>query len=90
MPTHTHNIQAGYPYYTDPSGQDVIEYDQYNQQRGYVNNMHGPNSAIIANAGNSWSHSHGITTSAHTHTLNISSHTNLPPYKALYKVMRVA
>ena len=57
---HTHNIVAGWPTgSTTPSGQDVIEYDQYNERRGYINDALGV-SPLIAYSGD---HSHTVTIS---------------------------
>ena len=46
--------------------------------------------SFVKATGSSGSHSHGITTSAHNHTVDVGSVSTYQPYKALYKVMRVA
>ena len=48
------------------------------------------NAGAIPSTGSSGSHSHGITSSAHNHTVEVGSVSTYQPYKALYKVMRVA
>ena len=89
MPNHIHKLRAGWPRGDNtPSGIDVIEYDQYNENRGFVNDALC--TALMENTGGGDSHSHGITTSAHNHTVKVGSISTYQPYKALYKVMRVA
>lgn len=90
MPAHAHDIRAGWPRGdSNPSGIDVMEYNQYNENRGFINNMLGSD-YIIYPTGSTNSHSHGVTTSEHTHSLAISSFDNRSSFKALYKIMRLA
>lgn len=89
MPSHAHNIRAGYPVDQAAGGVDVVEYDQFNYNRGFVNSMLGSD-YIIYPTGSGGSHSHGVTTSAHSHTVKVGSVSTYQPYKALYKIMRLA
>ena len=88
MPSHIHRIAAGWPIESGPTGTDSVSYSQHNEVRGFVNDMVG--TTIIEATGGSQSHSHSITTSAHEHTVKVESVSTYQPYKALYKVMRVA
>ena len=89
MPSHSHRLRAGWSTNSNiATGTDVLEYNQYNENRGFVNDMLG--GVIMENTGGGSSHSHGITTKAHTHSLAISSFDNRSSFKALYKIMRLA
>ena len=92
MPSHTHTPKV--PDWANeasascqgwPVNQNHQTFRTTDRGRQYAMNV-----AAIPNTGSSGSHSHGITTSAHNHTVDVGSVSTYQPYKALYKVMRVA